>query len=89
METTRSLTVLDPNFTGAHWMEVHAEGCADLRRKIWRGYLKGDGAWTIAVSSLTEAAQSIAGDFIAEGSMTVEDAIDEHIHFANCVHLPR
>jgi hypothetical protein len=40
-------------------------------------------------SSLTDAAVDIAGDFIGGGSMTVDQAITEHIHWAPCVRLPR
>lgn len=69
-----------------HWLAVHKAGCADLRRihpmSEDRRY-----PWMEDHESLTEAAESIASDFIAEGSMTVEEALNE-IHFFPCVTLP-
>jgi hypothetical protein len=82
------LVVLDPNAT-PYWMEVHKAGCADLSKGP-RGRAKAQGAWTVEADTLTEAAEDIAGDFLAEGSMTVDEAIDEHIHWSPCMaHLPR
>jgi hypothetical protein len=80
----QSLAVLDPNDT-PNWMEVHKAGCQHLTRG--RGRSKGENAWTLEAGSLTEAATEIAHDFIAEGSMTVEEAV-ENIHWAPCVKLP-
>ena len=80
------LTVLDPNSTN-FWMEAHKAGCADLKKRDRFGMPKGRGAWTMEADTLTEAAEVIAGDFLEEGSMSVEEALG-HIHFAPCVDLP-
>lgn len=86
--TSQKLAILDPNNTD-HWSEVHAFGCADLN-KTHRGTRRGLGAWTMTASTLTEAAAEIASDFLAEDEgSTVDDYLDNHIHFAPCVHLPR
>jgi hypothetical protein len=62
-----------------YWMEVHSSECQ----------CRGNGGATFSAATLTEAAADLASDFIDEGSMTVEAARDEHIHFAPCVKLPR
>ena len=89
MTTTQKLILVDGNET-REWMEVHRAGCAHITRRrhpeTLRCVAAGD---TPEHSSLTSAAADFAYDFIAEGSMTVEEARDEHIHFAPCVRLPR
>jgi len=75
-----NLTIVDTNHA-RYWMEVHKTGCTDLLR------LRGPQQSTFEADSLTEAAADLAADFIAEGSMTVERAL-QHIHFAPCVRLP-
>lgn len=81
------LKVLDPNLSQAHWLEVHADGCADLRKRARHSHQqRGEGAFTIEADTLSEAAAKAASDFIAEGSMTLESALKE-IHFAPCVKL--
>lgn len=85
---TTTLRVLDPNqVEKGYWMEVHADGCADLSRGR-RGQTKGAGSWTIEAATMREAAIAISSDFIAEGSMTEDEAL-EHVYFAPCVKLPR
>jgi hypothetical protein len=80
---TMQLVLIDTNETD-YWMEVHKAGCGAIGR---RAHVYGEA--TFAASTLTEAAADLASDFIDEGSMTLEDARDEHIHFAPCVKLPR
>jgi hypothetical protein len=84
-DTEVQLSVLDPNDT-PHWMEVHRAGCADLN-KSRRSQAKARNAWTLTASTIEEAAAEIAGDFIGEGSMTLDEAV-AHIHWAPCVKFP-
>lgn len=85
------LTVLDPNNT-PHWMEVHAAGCADLK-KMYRGVYRGYGSWALEADNLTDATWAIASDFIAERdepeAESVADFRDHEIHWAPCVTLPK
>lgn len=69
----------------SHWMEVHRTGCKDLAKH--RGSDPHNLRWVEDHDSLTDAAESFASDFIAEGSMTVETALRD-VHFAPCVTLP-
>lgn len=81
-----NLTLIDCNSPKAQneaWMVVHATGCADIRR-----YGPGNQNCTLDASTVTEAAADLASDFIAEGSMTLDQALDD-IHFAPCVKLPK
>lgn len=82
------LAVLDPNVSD-YWMEAHKAGCADLRKKDRWGQPRGRDCWYVTAETLVEAAEAIAGDFIEEGSMTVDEAVDVNIHWAPCVTLPR
>lgn len=77
-----NLTIL--NTVNEHWLEVHRTGCQHLNRRPLRYQ---DQSWTEDHESLSAAAESFACDFIAEGSMTPEEALDE-VHFAPCVTLP-
>jgi hypothetical protein len=83
----QKLSVLDPNEADA-WSEVHAAGCAHLNRRGRWGIKRGTNAYELDATSLLDAAESIASDFIAEGSLTAEEAL-QHIHFAPCVKLPQ
>lgn len=71
------LAILDVNET-SHWMEAHKAGCQHLSRSV---------TWTIDAETMEAAAGIVAADFIAEGSLTIADAIDA-IHWAPCVKLP-
>lgn len=62
-----------------HWHEAHAEGCAHLK-------FRGAQVWVIEASSKEAAAEQIAADWLAEGCMTLADAVRD-IHFAPCVKL--
>lgn len=75
------------NNDGNHWLAVHKDGCAHLKRN--RHWDEGEFAWVEDHDTLTEIADSIASDFIAEGSMTVDEARDDHIYFYPCVTLPK
>lgn len=75
------------NDPAGHWLAVHKAGCAHLRRT--RHWDEGEFAWVEEHENLTDLAASVACDFIAEGSMTVEEARDEHIYFYPCVTLPK
>lgn len=80
-----NLTVLND---GNHWLEVHKTGCQHLSRNAaHRHNVKHGLVWTEDHETIRDAAESFASDFIAEGSMTVEDALGS-IHFAPCVKLP-
>jgi len=82
---TMNLTVLND---GNHWLEAHRTGCQHLSRNAAHKHnVKHGLVWTEDHATLTSAAESFASDFIAEGSMTVEDALAS-IHFAPCVKLP-
>jgi hypothetical protein len=78
---TTNLRQVDGDRTD-YWMEIHAAGCSHKKARV------SQGASSFTAISLTDAALEIASDFINEGSMTVEEARDSHIHFAPCVNLP-
>lgn len=78
------LRILNSDPAG-HWLSVHRQGCQHLKRT--RHWDEGGFEWVEDHDTLTAAAESIASDFIAEGSMTVEESLD-HIHFYPCVDLP-
>jgi hypothetical protein len=62
-------------------MEVHRAGCNDLNKSLTGG---GRRVLDDHVDSLTDAAEDLAGDFITEGSMTVDQAIGEQTHWGPC-----
>jgi hypothetical protein len=66
------------------WMAVHRADCAETRKLAERGA----GGYIIEAETLTGAAVVLASDFIAEGSMTIEQALG-YITFMPCVKLPQ
>jgi hypothetical protein len=85
--TTVVLAVLDPHGTD-HGTEVHKAGGNDLNQP-YRGGPKGERSWTVMASSLTAPPRTWPATSSPKGSTTVDQAIDEHIHWAPCVRLPR
>lgn len=79
------LRILNSDPAG-HWLSVHKAGCADLKKR-GGNWDDGEFAWVEEHDSITDAAESIASDFIQEGSMTLADAVAA-IHFYPCVTLP-
>lgn len=67
------------------WMEVHKTGCRDILRNLYSD--AHNGQWVENHDSLSSCAESVASDFIAEGSMTIDDALSA-IKFYPCVTLP-
>src|SRR5262249_3467835 len=57
------LLVLDPNEADA-WAEVHKAGCQHLDRRGKWGVKRGTDGYEITVSTLLEAVEQIASDFI-------------------------
>jgi len=70
------ISIVDPNFSEA-WVEVHKAGCQHLGRRKPVHYSE-------EAESRADAASLIASDFIQEGSMTLEDALNA-IQFAPCL----
>ena len=94
MEATKTLKVivLDSNDASrhGHWMEVHRYGCSDVNvRNAPETVRFPDWQYSFEASSKREIVEECASDFIREGSMTWEDGVDGHVHFAPCVKLPR
>lgn len=79
------LTVLIDGGNSGKWMEIHKTGCADLNK--FRHSDNHGLKWVEEHATKTEAAESFASDFIAEGSMTLADALAD-MHFAPCVTIP-
>lgn len=53
--------------------EIHATGCRDIARRAQ--HCSHRGRWTTEAASYTEIADEFACDFIDEGSMTQDDAV--------------
>jgi deoxycytidylate deaminase len=53
--------------------EIHATGCRDIARKA--RHCSHGGTWTEEHDSITSLAESFACDFIAEGSMSADEAL--------------
>ena len=73
------IAVVDPNH--CEWIEVHKAGCRDLGKRKPVHY-------QFEAETREQIAKETAGDFIDEGSMTLEEAIG-HIHFAPCLNTVR
>lgn len=81
------LRILNQSNDG-HWLSVHKADCRDLNRDQSVQWENRHGhRWIENHDSLRSAAESIACDFISEGSMTVEEALGA-IYFYPCVDLP-
>ena len=76
----------DASRNGYDWMACHKAGCKHVTRSKFPETLQWPDIFEAA--TLAEAAAYMASDFIAEGSMTVDEAIG-YITFAPCVKLPR
>lgn len=53
--------------------EIHAAGCADIRRR--RALDNHNGRWNSTVQTTTDLAYEIASDFIDEHSMSEDEAV--------------
>jgi hypothetical protein len=60
--------------SGADEVRIHKTGCRDIGHELPRTQ-DGDASYTLEVASQREAAEEFWGDFIAEGSMTGDDAL--------------
>lgn len=66
---------------------IHADGCRDIERHRHRD--DHDGRWVVEVDSWDALAVEYACDFLDEGSMTLQDAVQWVKSGAKpCVHLP-
>lgn len=77
-KTEQSVTIIYNGDT----VRVHAAGCRDAKRDA-RGATT---TYTISASSLEEVAEDFYSDFIAEGSMTSDEAMG-YTEFLPCVGL--
>lgn len=88
--TSQTVTIFGPNLNDDRkgTFHVHAQDCADCR-KYGPGTKFGgdDHGWTLRVDSRDEVGADIDDGHIAEGSMTIEDAVAD-CYFAPCVTLP-
>jgi ribosomal protein L37E len=66
-----------------HWMEAHQDGCAHLTKHPY----KNSDPFPVSGASKQEVANDACSDFINEGSMSHDEAVDA-IHWAPCVKLP-
>lgn len=65
---------------------VHASNCADCAKLDKHPSV--DERWDIDVSSVAEIGEEIYADHIAEGSMTLDDAVSD-LYLYPCVNLPK
>lgn len=89
----QTVDIIGPNLpqganpTGGAFV-IHRHGCRDANRLIAHPWVGPHGYWTVDATSKTDiAAGHIYADHIDEGSMTVEDALND-CHFCPCVTLP-
>jgi len=90
--TALDVTVIGPNLMTKDAergeMHVHAAGCRDIARTEKRNQLgKSYSHDLIGAASKEQVADWIYCDHIDEGSMTLDDAMDQ-LYFAPCVKLP-
>lgn len=86
--TTQRVTIHGPNLmVPGPTFHVHAEGCADLRKRLYRG---ADGGWTVEATSQQDVVEEIYQDIMAEneGDLASWEAYADDVRIFPCVALP-
>lgn len=90
MRENQRVIIYGPNLPGpTETFHVHAEGCADTKRGIYRGIRVGgdQGGWSIEAASVQEVVEEVYADIMDENGDTWEDYLSEFKVFP-CVTLP-